>query len=300
MTVISSTIRREGWTGSGNVMDGDKFQVEHLVESNDLNDGPLSVALGAQTSSPNPIPMPWATYDIGNDLHSGMVVKDRSTRLHAYTDTGALWIVTTKWEKPGEDDEEDGSGVHPLLRPIKYRVEWANYTRIVKKEVAGEMRDIVNACGDPFSDPVEQDDQRPVLVAVKNVQSLQYVIARGMSYKNAVNRDSFWGAEPRHAKVQGITAGDKQKEEDVEFYTMTIRVEFNEEKWDRTFIDQGMRYRKVAGAEPVAAKDSEGTPVGTEIKLSVDGTKLPEGDNTRWIDPPFRTYPERDFSGLEI
>jgi len=242
MAVISSTIRREGWTGSGNVKEGDKFSIEHLVESNDINDGPLSVALGAEVSSPHPIPLAWSKYDIGNDSNPWVVLKDRSTKLHAYTKTGALWIVTSQWSKPGFEEEEDDSRTNPLLRPTKYRIEWSNYTRIIREEPTGALRPIVNSAGDAFADPLEQDDQRPVLVAVKNVASLAEVLALGIEYKTAVNTNVFYGAGKHEAKVQSITAGDVQVEEGVQFYTMTIRVEFNEESWDVKIFDQGMRY----------------------------------------------------------
>ena len=298
MAVISSTLRREGWIGSGTVTDGNKFQVQHLVESNDINDGPFTIALGAEVTGPNPIPMPWSRYSMLNDWDNRVAMKERDTRLHSYTDTGALWIVTTKWEQPKGEDQ--GSGIHPLARPTRYRVEWANYTKIVKKEAAGQMRDIVNAVGDPFADPVEQDDQRPVLVAVKNIENLVYVVNLGMRYKNAINKNSFWGAKPLHAKVQSITAGDLQEEEDVQYYTMTIRVEFNEEEWTRTMIDRGMRYRKVAGGAIVAAKDGEGTPLGEPVLLNPNGTKRADDEDGLWIDPPFHTYPELNFDALGI
>lgn len=305
MAVISSTIRREGWTGSGNVIDGDKYSIEHLVESDSVNDGPLSVALGAENALPHPIPKAWASYAIGNDVNLYVVLKDRDTKLHTYTDTGALWIVTSKWSKPGEDEEEDDSRTNPLTRPTKYRIEWSNYTRIIREEPTGAGRKIVNSAGDAFADPLEQDDQRPVLVAVRNVSSLVDILRVGIEYKNAVNTNDFYGAGKHEAKVQSITAGDLQEEEGIQFYTMTIRVEFNDESWDVKIFDQGMRYFKLpgdkaAGVEPVAAKDKEGTPLGAPINLQDDGTRLGAGLDAGTIDPPFETYPERDFDGLGI
>ena len=301
MAVTSCNLHREGWIGSGNVADGDKYQTQHLVESNDKNDGPLSIALGAEGSSPHPLPAAWSTYAVGNDINQNVVLKDRDTRLHGYTNTGALWIVTSKYEKPGSDDEEQSTGTNPLLRPTKYRIEWSNYTKIITKELNGQKRAILNSAGQKFADPVEQEDQRLVLVAVRNVAVLEYIINLGIVYKNAVNTNTFYGAAPRHAKVQSITCGDQQTEEDVSYYRMTIRVEFNDEAWDRQFLDQGIVVEDPNNAGNwIAVKDGTATPMGQEMQLDGNGAVLAPGADPVWIDPPYRTYPERDFSGLGI
>ena len=300
MAVTSSTLRREGWTGSGVVGQGNKYTTEHLVESNSINDGPLSIALGALGSTPHPVPSMWAAYSVGNDYDNSVVVKNRSTRLHAYTKGGALWIVTTSYERPGDDTEEDAGGSNPLTRPIRYRVEWANYTKILYKDVTGKA--IVNSAGQRFMDPMEVDDQRPVLVADKNVATLQEAVSLGLTYKNAVNTDTFYGAGPRQAKVQSITCGDQQVEENVAFRAMTIRVEFNEDKWDREVLDVGIAVKETEAVDSplIVAKDAAGNPYGQEVNLAADGTILGDGEDALFKQPPFRVYPELSFSGLGI
>jgi len=46
--------------------------------------------------------------------------------------------------------------------------------------------------------------------------------------------------------------------------------------------------------------DAKGTPLGAPINLQFDGTKLGAGLDAGTINPPFETYPERDFGGLGI
>jgi len=311
MGVVSSKLYKTGWSGSGAVGERNTFEVQYLVETNDPNDGPRSAAMGALSSTPDPVASTWSVYSVGNDYDSGVRMMRRSTRHFSGIQTasgsrGDLWIVTNTYESPGNKEQQDTES-NPLLRSTKYNVDWIHMTKKAEKDKDGEA--IVNSAKQKFLDLVEVDDTRPVLVAVRNVATWQQIANLGLTYCNSINSSTWYGFPRWHCKVQSITSSELQSENDVQYYVQTIRIEIGQEDFLVRLVDQGMGYMEIeegnGGWKYVVAKDKNDIPVSEPVMLNQPyGTYRDKFDAYGNPQPglyrEIHVYKELDFAGLGI
>ena len=297
-----SVIRSELMLNSRNGSSDEKFQRSYvakwLITTNNKLDGPQVVYTQAGSASPDPVPAKFASYAVGNDVDANAYHLDNSIEPHN-AGTELQWVVTVnfgpapKGEAPGERNP------NPLERPPRYSAEWGNYSRPLVKDINGNL--IVNAAKQPFDPPPVEEDARPILVVKKNVSSLAEVVSLMLTYKNAVNSDSFYGAGVREAKIESIQAGDQIHENGYSYYEITIRIMFNEagEKFDRLFVNHGHKYFEGTGADKkLVIANVKGVPMSEAALLTKDGYKLPDDKDGNSI--PFRTSREVAFSGLGV
>lgn len=298
MSVISSELMLNARSGSSDEKFQRSYVVKWLVTTDNKLDGPQVIYAGATGASPSPVSAKYATYAIGNDVDANAYHLDSTIEAH---DPGSefQWVVTVnygpapKGEAPGERAE------NPMSRPVRYSIDWVAFTKPLTKDKDGNP--IANAAKQSFDPPPEQEDLRPVLVAKKNFATLAEVIGLMLTYKNAVNTDTFYGAGVREAKVESITAGDQAHENGYSYYEATIRVMFNEpgEKFDRSFVNQGFKhYVSATDKTLIVARDAKQVPMNEAVLLDTDGTRL--ADDTDGNTLEFRTFPEVAFSGLGI
>jgi len=301
MTVQSCHQMRDGaWSGSGTITGGNRYQVSYLVETNDSLDGPLQIVTQAEVATPDPIPGKYVTYAIGNDFDNTVVHKQRSSRKLKDITTGALWQVDCVFERPGVDEQNDLQ--QPTKRPVKYRIEWAQFTIPATKDIFGNP--IVNTANQPYPEPIEMDDARPVFVAEKNLSSLWEVQALATIYRNAINSDVYQGAPIHHAKVESITCGQMEEEDGEMFWPTVFRIQINNQPWYVTKKEEGYKkYNEEWANNDVpdrleVASDFAGSGHAEPILLTADGKEasvVADPIYTTW-----RVYPERNFSGLGI
>lgn len=287
---------------------------DFLVETNSKDDIQGDVYVGALAASPDPVPSHWTQY---NEWNSGTSIRDPYVYLQKVEikrkedgeDAWKYWIITCHWAppKPGTDSSTPPD-INPLNEPIRYHLEWAHFTRLVEKDNSGNP--IINSAGDLFDPPIEIDDARPVLVAVRNMYPLQNIIDLAIEYKNAVNTDTFYGATARTCKVESIQSGTIQERNGQPFYAVTFRVEFNEDTWDKLLVDRGTQVleQDATGTGYHKAwpkkRNSDGSLYEPEefldmVNLNSDGTHKVTGP-ALFKTPAYRIYPEKAFSGLGI
>ncbi len=318
MSVTKCQLIRYGRSGSADLDYKREYNAQWKVTTDSGNDGWTTVLLQSGNASlDNPIPDLWSTYAIGNDVDTGVYLQDK--RGQPETGSETTWIVTGTWKAPppGRDPANGDNQPNPLFRPVRYHLEFANFTRVAEKDIFDKA--ITNSAGQEFDPPLEMDDARPVLVAVKNEWPLEGIISKAIQYKNAVNTNTFYGAGPREAKVESIVSGGMQTENDVRYYPVTYRIQFNHEQWDIELVDQGwMHYGTAAAKNLLVARGGEQNADGT-YKIATGETELPppvpepiglDPDGTRrdkdadpvklFKQPPFRIYPELSFASLGI
>ena len=307
MTVTSSTLIRETRPGSIDKMFRRTYTHKWRVVTNDDDDNWDTVYNQARSSTPNAIPAMWSTYSIGNGADTGVRLKEMRGDLEEPADSLRRWIVTGTWQAPEPGEEPEDSPENPLERPVRYHLEWANYTRIVEKDQLGKAP--VNSAGQMFDPPIEHDDARPVLVAVRNEWPLSSIVAKALHYRNAVNTDDFYGAGKRQAKMESIITSEKQTINGVNFYTVTHRIQFTDTSWDVEVVDQGfMHFENAGDTNLIVAKelDSNGVikkpevAVTEPVGLEPDGTRRADTLSKLFKQPPFRKYPERSFGALGL
>ena len=278
------------------------------VKTNSINDTWLTVLLQSGSASlTNPVPDLWTTYAVGNDVDNGVYLQSKSAALEFDPELSkTTWLVTGVWRAPlpGKDPEQDNQP-NPLNRAARYHMEFANYTKVVEKDIFGKAP--VNAAKKGFDPAMEHDDSRPVLVVVRNEWPLAAIIARSIQYKNAVNTDTFYGATKRQAKMESIISSDLLIENEVRFYSVVYRIQFNDKTWDFEPVNQGYSYFETAGDDNVIEAmelDSSGnktaTPVSEPVGLAHDGTRLDDNVPKIYVETPFRIYPEQAFGPLGL
>ena len=297
MTVQSCARMREGWSGSGTITGGNQYTVSYLVETNDKDDGPLTIVNQAQSIGPHTIPTQFSTYSIGNDLDNTVVHTQRSSRKIKDIATGALWQIDCQFERPGTHELNDLNP--PLSRPTKYRLEWAQFSYVASYDIFGNP--IVNKAGQTYPEQIVIDDARPVFVAEKPMPSLAAVLSLASMYRNAINTDTFYGASPRHAKVESITCGEMETENGQAFFPTVFRIQIADFPWYVTRKEEGYAKQNLTDGVPdrlQVASDFAGMGYAEPILLNADGEELAITEDP--IYTTWRVYPERAFSGLGI
>lgn len=288
---------------------------EYLVKTDNDLDHQGVVLSQSMSTGPDPVPALWDNYHIstGTAPDDADVYLQRK-EIRRMVDDGTerrSWIVTCIWTppEPGNNSGEPPTE-NPLLRPVRYSLEWASKTKIAEKDKDGNP--MVNSAGDKFDPPVEVDDARPVLVATKNMDgdNLGAIIALAIEYKNAVNTGSFFGAGTRQAKVESITSGDLMEENGFRYYAVVFRIQFDSDTWDFSIVDKGTQVLEVpeGGGDmvkvwPRVKVATETAKVGDlldEVNLEPDGTMRDPSLPALFKEPAYRYYPEKDFSGLGI
>lgn len=285
---------------------------EYLIRSNSKTDGVLTIESQAEGVGPAPLPAMWSTYahPLTGETNNGLFLQQRDIdRIASKEGSWYLWKAVCTWA-PLPSGRTVNLPDNPILWPVQYSLEWASHTRFVEYDLLD--RPIANTAGDLF-DPIEIDDARPVLVAVKNMASLPAIITLAINYKNAINDATFYGAPAYAAKVESIVSGTIQNTNGYSYYPMTIRIQFTNPNefdlgWDFRLVNEGPHYLDGGGVKQrvrVLSGDNEGQLLKSAF---LDASGNQQADATPAIlvpldadpDPYFRVYPPKDFSGLGI
>ena len=310
MSVTECKLIRAARSGSADLDYKREYSSQWRVKVSSVHDSWTTVLLQTGNAGlADPIPDLWSTYSQGNDADYGVYLQEKRGQVESGAET--TWIVTGTWKAPppGKDSSNQSN---PLLRPVRYHLEFANFTTVAEVDIFGTA--LTNSAGQEFDPPFEKDDARPVLVATKNEWPLEGIIAKAIAYKNAVNTNTFYGAGPREAKVESISTGEIQTENEISYHTVTYRIQFNNDKWDVSLVDQGwMHYDNATDKNLLSAKegtqdssgqyDDKDAPKASEpVGLAADGTRLAKGNEPKKLfkQPAFRIYNELSFASLGI
>jgi len=320
MGVLSCTYNYGGRSTQISV-DDVSSQESWIIVTDDRELHPVQAALLAQSVGPNKLPQIGTLhpYDKRADL--------KTISVSPKSGEPSVLIATGKYDRKF-DQKKDDKETNPLNDQPVYFLERHQFQEVVQADLKGKP--LVNAVGVPFNPPIVQDDSRPILVATRNMSSLAAIVALQQQFKDAVNLGTFYGAGPRQAKVMSIIASGLKEKNKVSFYEVSIRIAFKGEgeTWDQRILNQGLTYKFYPKLLGKYITDSKTGKPKSIVQSAIDGTKITEPQNlneigellgeferneddtfkkvngkkipTKPVYLSFRTYPERDFSQLNI
>lgn len=214
-----------------------------------------------------------------------------------------VWTATVSYSSApyDKDDEEDEDFDSPLDKPARIRWTTTQFTKPIFRDLNEEA--IVNSAGDYFDPPIEVDASRFSLVVEKNLVSVPSWV---LTYSNAINNASFdvlgLTIPARTAKLSELAISEVQKEQDVEFYTVTFRLELanaEEEDWVVRVLDQGLHeYEPTISGYVKTPILIDGEPAKQPVLLNGSGVAIVNPEPTDAVYLEYNVYREKDFSVL--
>lgn len=238
------------------------------------------------------VPRIYQQYSLGNDNDTAALciskdVKEISPITNDDGTKGNLWHVALEFDSSAIERKEN-----PLEEPVRYSLNWANYDRLVEKDLDGKP--LANVLGDLFVNPPHtQQESNPILVARFNVATINVPFV--LDYRDAINADEYQGAPPGYAKLINIQTGEIQSRNAIEFYGMTFEIQFKDpdgDPWDPKILNRGKRFKVLDNNTPVNFPDGE------LHNLDSQGFPLATDAKPHYLD--FKTHRRRPFSALGI
>lgn len=256
----------------------------------DSDDGPKTVIAAVRASIPS-------YYVSGNDTDLGAFIKSISATEKDAANDHFTWVVTASYSSAMEesDTEED-----PLNRRWEKGYSSEQYQRVAARDI--DENPIQNSALEDFVTPVEIEDSRPQLVIKRNEKHFDVNLA--VEYQDAVNSDSFFGADPGTAKIKSIAANEKVENLTTGpfvFYEVTYTIQFKREGWKLNVLDQGLTKLVDDGSGGLVKekiKDKNGQPVTKPVLLDGEGGELGDGDDPVFIE--YSVYKEKPFKRLNL
>lgn len=226
------------------------------------------------------------------------IKQNADSRLH--------WTITAEYsdERKTSKDKEP----NPLLRETDITHSASAYQKVAETAVNDNSGDsdygtetaILNSARQPFVPPPQVDDTRYTLTFAKNFSS--YDAATGYGYTNSVNDGTYFGADARTLKIASIDVPPKITETvdgigDVEYYRVTVAMEFRPETWDLSILDRGY-YSLSTGGVLSEINTTDGQPFAEPQLLNGSGAVLASTGTPEYRQ--YRYYREKDFNALGL
>jgi hypothetical protein len=265
---VGEKLSRSGeQNGKGEVTYSRLFQV--------ITDDPWTGAKAVREAVPIAIGEPYVT-STESDSASVCIGKNASCN----SEDGKRWDVTVSYGDNSKVEEQN-----PLAEPADISWSFAQFTRPV--DIDCDSVAILNAASDPYSEPIETDDSRPVLKVTRNEAGFDPALAN--AYRDATNSDSFMGFSPGCCKVSNISA-TRTKFANPElgdfYYVTSYEIHFNPDGFDRKILNAGLRELVEVDGEIVKKPILiAGQPVSEPHLLDENGKALEQGG-----EPVFRTH----------
>ena len=208
------------------------------------------------------------------------------------------YIVTVEYSSAplDKEDKDKEDNPDPTTRPAVIKWNTVLYREAVEKDVDGDA--ILNSAGDYFDPPIERDRSNWTCNVRKNMANPPTWL---LDYNNCpINSSSFTvdgvSVQARKARLSMIDIGEKQVENDVNFRTVTITLEFKKEGWQASILDQGLKEVDGGVLKPITV---DGKSI-TSPQLLSGGVHIdaPSPDNAEFLD--YDIYDEKDFSVLPL
>jgi hypothetical protein len=287
-SVTSSTLRLEGDLASEFNMDRSRqYQLEFYVKTNGIM-GPVGLYTGALVASPHPIYDIWDTYGTSGSPVPILAEYDEDAYCNKITTKKIdpkQHLVTCHFGTLPRGRDPGEANPNPLLRPVRYRGAKLVKTRAVTVDNTGKP--ITTSAKEEFDEPLEEDVAYPILVATRNVLTLNNWLADLANFYNSVNSGAYRGETARKWWCIDIEVSDLINEQGYEYYQETWHLGWSHETWDEKILDRGWKILEGEGAEQkqVNAKDSDGADLTAPILLDGSGHKL-----AVTADPIYRTF----------
>ena len=175
--------------------------------------------------------------------------------------------VTVSYSSKAEDERQTVE--NPLARPTQYSYEDG-------EEAEPYFRDtddlpVTNSAGDDFQDLPQRAVSRGYVTVTRNVASYHDLTAE--SYRNTINSGAVTINGTTYAartlRIAGYSASGPNIENDIEFWTETIRLAKNVEGWDDQYEDRGLNQLRNGKPEPIL--DAKHEPITLPYPLDGAG-----------------------------
>jgi len=145
-------------------------------------------------------------------------------------DEGCVFDVRVEYSSEGSSSNRDNPD-NPLKRPwkVSFSFDFKEKTLERAKSSIGAFNEsvaVATIAGEKFDPPLVQQETFTLVRMVKNMANFPTALARETVKSMNKNKTNVAGIDvpELHAFMRSITSGDKQKENDVEFYAVTFEV----------------------------------------------------------------------------
>jgi len=250
-----------------------EYDLTYAIETNSVM-GPISVQIGALLSAPDALPDIWDSYAVLGDADLNSYCSQ--IQLKRRRRDPKRWLANVHFSTLAQGQDPGLSNVNPLLRPVKYRGAKMVSTRPINRDKDGRL--IVNSAKEEFDEPLEGELVLPLLVATRNVASLDVWLNDMGTFLHSVNTSNYRNQSARKWACMDLEISDVIYEEGVAFYQETWSLGFNPGLWDEVLLDRGWKVlNDESPAKKVNATDDKGKPVSEPVLLNGAGKKLPTG-----------------------
>lgn len=237
------------------------------------------------------LPQKLDSYSTLNETDERAVVIQRRAR--QMRDTSLHWEVAVNYSSDVDIEKEEQED-NPLSEPAVVTFGFEVF-RTVARIAEDEENDvaILNSANQPFTPPPMKDDSRPFLSVARN--QFTFDPLQAIDFKDAINNDTFAGADIGQVKVKGITATKEIQpgNPEVKFWRVTYVFIYQREGWKLKILDTGTRVRDNGDFVPYVENG-----VVTEVRLDGLGNKL--DDDAADVFLEFDIYKSRRFADLNI
>ena len=281
-------------------LNSQSFTRSFIVHTNSYFDGPLIVfnAIG--------IPRPFSLYGTYNEYH--FTARAREFNCDRLAANSLAWKVDVEYRTPdptrGENQKEvENQHDNPTLELPEISTHFETSQTVVYGKYntgTGNLEPYQSTCGEIFDPPPMKDSSRLVLTVSRNEDILSPHPSLAITYQDAVNSDTFFGAAAGSAKVKSITCNRATKQTTsgatVVYLKVVYIIEFKD-TWDLQILNAGTwAWDSVGLKNHIQFKTKDGHP--TTGLVATDGTALPEGGTPVFITG--RVYKRLAFSALNL
>lgn len=231
-----------------------EFTVSHIVETNDILDGPYVVM------NAGGLPAIGSIWNFGNDVDIwAFCTPYMQVRVHEEKegDSTKFWRAEQKFSTKPLNRCQDTTIEDPLLEPQKVSGSFVNYTKEAVFDKDGNM--IRNSAWEQLRGSiVEFDEHRATVKIGQNVATLGLDVFTAMM--NTVNDSSLWGLSARMIKLSNVSWERQYYGVCNIYYTRTFDFDIDFNTFDRTALDEGKKvlrghWKQTAGESTPGTSD---------------------------------------------
>ncbi len=262
------------------------------------------------------LPLPWDLYVTDTDYDVNARVISRTP-----THTSPFrWDIKVEYStRPlqsgtpnGGDGHSDpfggtaGNGTtahpNPLLRRARFSSQSRDFQRPCDVDLLGHS--VRNSAGEPFDPPIVFDCAALTFRVVKNYA---FMPADWFQYLNpkAVNAEKFCGFDKETVRINSISAGDVQNENEINYVEVTFEFWYDPLGWTAKPLDQG--YLNLIGGRVCRILEPGGAPISRPALLNGFAVRVPLGGTPVFLDGsvvgggarlpgPFTKQPKKNFN----
>ena len=285
---------RQAGEMSGSVELGDKkviskYSLEYVVLADNTSQGVITI----RSTSGLPI-VGLSTYSYHGENDAYAVCKRKIPRRDPKNPL--VWYVRCEFDddpnSQAESNEEDQEPAVDRSPIVTWSSEYGEEP--LEIDFSDPPKEVLTPVGNPFDPPLT----RRVIYPVCQIERYQatYSPSIQLTHVDHCNQDPFMGADPGHALMAEIAAG-QVVEDGTKLWKVTYRIRFSVQGYIAMPLNQDYQYLESAGSTSLKT-----APNGRLVNLNLDGTKAEFGTRTFGgaDGEGFKQHPKADFDALGL